>query len=239
MTDPQEHDLWNTRRRRFRSSPEDVVASLRRFASDIPEQERTLTNYKRWAQERGEISGDVVYQMLGPWPQACEMAKIDHAGKINRWNDDELLDNLEKVWRWKGQPPAQADLKKFRSQFPKDRTPSPDVYTNRYGSWRRILSLFGEYKRGVYTKDQLLEHLVERSKPSPHRRLSKKMRYEVLARDGGTCVLCRSQDKRLEVDHIVPLAQGGSDAIENLQTLCIDCNRGKSDRDDRDFRSQS
>jgi 5-methylcytosine-specific restriction endonuclease McrA len=31
----------------------------------------------------------------------------------------------------------------------------------------------------------------------------------------------------LEVDHKVPVAQGGSDALDNLQTLCVDCNRGK------------
>jgi len=32
----------------------------------------------------------------------------------------------------------------------------------------------------------------------------------------------------LEVDHIVPRCEGGTDAPENLTTSCVPCNRGKS-----------
>ncbi|MBI4006518.1 MAG: HNH endonuclease [Gammaproteobacteria bacterium] len=32
---------------------------------------------------------------------------------------------------------------------------------------------------------------------------------------------------KLEVDHIISVAEGGSDALNNLQTLCFECNRGK------------
>lgn len=34
-----------------------------------------------------------------------------------------------------------------------------------------------------------------------------------------------------EVDHIVPLSQGGTDAPENLQSLCSDCHALKTRRD--------
>jgi len=70
--------------------------------------------------------------------------------------------------------------------------------------------------------------------------VSERVRYEVLKRDGGRCVLCGASSRdgvRLEVDHIVPRSKGGSNEPVNLQTLCAPCNRGKSNLDDTDFRN--
>lgn len=53
-----------------------------------------------------------------------------------------------------------------------------------------------------------------------------RLRYAVLERDGFKCVLCGSKDL-LEIDHIKPVAFGGTDEITNLQTLCYACNQGK------------
>lgn len=43
------------------------------------------------------------------------------------------------------------------------------------------------------------------------------------------CALCGSTDS-IEIDHIVPIAKGGSHSIGNLQPLCRPCNRSKSDK---------
>lgn len=62
--------------------------------------------------------------------------------------------------------------------------------------------------------------------------LSLKLRWEVLTRDQRRCVICGVSAKDgvvLEVDHIIPVSKNGPDELENLQTLCCDCNRGKSD----------
>src|SRR5271157_134361 len=48
----------------------------------------------------------------------------------------------------------------------------------------------------------------------------------VWQRDGGRCVKCRSQEK-LEYDHIIPIALGGSNTARNIQLLCEKCNRLK------------
>lgn len=45
-------------------------------------------------------------------------------------------------------------------------------------------------------------------------------------RDGGRCTNCGSQ-VRLEYDHIIPLAKGGSNTARNIQLLCELCNRSK------------
>ena len=48
----------------------------------------------------------------------------------------------------------------------------------------------------------------------------------------GKCVLCNGQFnyENMEIDHITPRSRGGSDAVENLQLLCRQCNRRKSAR---------
>jgi len=59
-----------------------------------------------------------------------------------------------------------------------------------------------------------------------------KMKLKVFKRDNYTCRFCGKSPATypelvLEVDHIKPVSEGGSNEIDNLQTLCIMCNRGK------------
>jgi len=70
----------------------------------------------------------------------------------------------------------------------------------------------------------------QRSKPK-RKAISKKLRLLILERDGYRCCLCgrSAKETKLEVDHKIPVAKGGTDSLNNLWTLCIDCNRGKSD----------
>jgi len=66
------------------------------------------------------------------------------------------------------------------------------------------------------------------------------MRWQVFQRDDWKCVSCgRSShdDVILNMDHILPRSKGGPDRIDNLQTLCWECNIGKSNRDDTDLRN--
>jgi len=59
--------------------------------------------------------------------------------------------------------------------------------------------------------------------------LGSKVRFEIFKRDGFTCQYCGRKTPAviLEVDHVVPVASGGSDDTDNLVTSCFDCNRGK------------
>ena len=56
---------------------------------------------------------------------------------------------------------------------------------------------------------------------------------EILKAQGNRCAYCRSDLKRAKknVDHIIPLARGGSNGRANLQYLCRPCNQSKSARD--------
>lgn len=58
--------------------------------------------------------------------------------------------------------------------------------------------------------------------------VSKRIRYEILRRDNNTCRYCHATDSPLTVDHVVPVALGGSDDPSNLVAACKDCNAGKT-----------
>jgi hypothetical protein len=63
------------------------------------------------------------------------------------------------------------------------------------------------------------------------RKMSKRQRFKVLDRDGFKCCYCGAtpEQSELAVDHIIAIAKGGADHIDNMITACVPCNAGKSD----------
>lgn len=59
--------------------------------------------------------------------------------------------------------------------------------------------------------------------------ISKKLRFQIFARDNFTCRYCgrQSDEVQLRVDHIIPVCQGGTNDEPNLITSCEPCNQGK------------
>ena len=63
--------------------------------------------------------------------------------------------------------------------------------------------------------------------------MSDSLRYDVLKRDNFRCTICgrtAADGIKLHVDHIMPIAKGGKTEMNNLRTLCNQCNSGKSDK---------
>lgn len=67
------------------------------------------------------------------------------------------------------------------------------------------------------------------------RQISSRLRAQVLARNGYTCQMCgvgagdldnRGKKVRLHVRHMVDKTAGGTDTLDNLKTLCAECNQG-------------
>lgn len=74
-------------------------------------------------------------------------------------------------------------------------------------------------------------------KKTPRISIPPSVRDYVYQRDHYQCQSCgkTAQDSQLSLDHIIPLATGGSNDISNLQTLCLDCNRRKKHHFDARF----
>jgi 5-methylcytosine-specific restriction endonuclease McrA len=70
--------------------------------------------------------------------------------------------------------------------------------------------------------------------------ISGSVKYRVLTRARGRCECCGAHEhqRALEVDHIIPKNQGGSDDIRNLQALFFRCYDDKRDTDRTDCRGE-
>lgn len=73
----------------------------------------------------------------------------------------------------------------------------------------------------------LLAHPVKR-------RVTPRMKREVAARAGWKCERCGEVvSANFEIDHKVPIFRGGDNSTANLQCLCPDCHRTKTEDDRR------
>ena len=87
-------------------------------------------------------------------------------------------------------------------------------------------------KRGIYK--YVLEKAIGNDDPSVLgiRAFSDSQKRTVYEQQGGICTCCGKKYKyeEMEGDHIKPWSKGGKTEIENLQMLCRDCNRRKSNK---------
>lgn len=62
------------------------------------------------------------------------------------------------------------------------------------------------------------------------KKYSKEERKIIYNKSGGRCELCGQQLllEDLTLDHIIPLAMGGEDSMDNLQASCFACNQFKN-----------
>lgn len=89
-------------------------------------------------------------------------------------------------------------------------------------------------KRKQAREKRRLEYQDRRmANDAEHAKVTRAIRYDVLRRDNFRCVRCgrgKEDGVKLHVDHIVPVSRGGKSVMDNLQTLCEDCNYGKGNK---------
>ncbi|WP_299354181.1 DUF262 domain-containing protein [uncultured Porphyromonas sp.] len=87
-------------------------------------------------------------------------------------------------------------------------------------------------KRGIYK--YVLEKAIGNDDPSVLgiRAFSDSQKRTAYEQQGGVCPHCgkKYEYEEMEGDHIKPWSKGGKTEIENLQMLCRDCNRRKSNK---------
>ena len=221
--------------RRRDLSEEELLADLRRVASEVGCKTVTVLEYK----ERGKFGSTTVIRRFGSWNIALEKAGL---GAPNRQNipDDELFENIVEVWTVLGRQPFGRELNKNSGLS----TISLGTYESRFGSWNNALNAFDEFisseeKNEALMSDERITSQVTGTvseigvlRHKTKREISDRMRFRILMRDGFSCQSCGKSPTiergvELHVDHILPWSKGGETVEENLQTKCSKCNLGK------------
>lgn len=111
--------------------------------------------------------------------------------------------------------------------------PADEPYQRANGSWTVKLECPDGVVRRFVSRDRKKTQVTHPRKNRVRGTISVHARYRTFQRDGFSCRYCgrRPPEVVLEIDHVVAVANGGGDELENLVSACQDCNLGKRDMD--------
>lgn len=208
-------------------SEEDLIADLKRVAHYLSKNSVTRREYKK----HGKYSSNTLGRRFRSWNKSLEAAGLVK-NIVQNISEEEFFSNLQEVWIKLGRQPRYDEMKKPLSKF------STSGYDKHFGGWRPALKKFVDFVNGE--KPKSLEKIVENSTvdikaiQNGPRDISLRLRFLVMRRDNFKCRNCGRSPATdagvvLHIDHVTAWANGGKTVFENLQTLCSDCNLGKSD----------
>lgn len=192
--------------------------------------------------QNGKYSYATYFNRFKTWNNALAAAGLIPfevpSGK--RVNEYACVEEIERIWIKLGRQPTTTDIKNGISKY------SLHVFERRFGSWRKALEFFVAYMNGekeiekpdepediqlpiITARNETAEKATHKTK----RDISLRTRFLVMKRDSFKCCMCgrspaTTPGLELHIDHIIPWSKGGETTIDNLQTLCSDCNLGKS-----------
>jgi hypothetical protein len=200
---------------------DDLIADLQRVANEQGRDTLTKEQYR----DAGRFGVETIRRRFGSWNAALEHAGV---GVTKRWRmpNETLFENLETIWRYLGRQPRRADLDVVATEV------SRSVYEQRFGSWRNALKAFVDWINAEEPTDFPAMPLANQRRRTP-RQPSLRLRFRVMRQDRFCCRHCgrnpaNTPGLELHVDHITAWSKGGETTLENMQTLCDDCNLGKS-----------
>ena len=179
--------------------------------------------------EKGRYNSSTIIRHFGSWNNALSLigAEINN----RKFTEEELFNNIERVWIYKGKQPSRRDMDNKNISLI-----SNGAYLRKYGKWTTALKAFIEYINSTENEYQEKDSNIKNNKISHNtpREVNLRLRFKVMSRDNFRCCFCGASPAKdpsveLHIDHIIPWSKGGETIFENLQTLCSNCNLGKSD----------
>ncbi len=232
-------------------SREKIIMELERVANIFNYTDFRIKDFE----EIANMSADTVVREFGNWEKALSFLAtlLKEKGielqvrKRGRFTTQELFNEMERIWVKVGHRPSRDEWEAASAKI------SHDTYDRYFKSWQNACLQFIEYKSGgAITADtdfqkeeganneKVGKETAEREKRGKikignARAIPLSLRLKILNRDNFRCVFCGKSPAtdigtKLHIDHIVPFSKGGKSTLENLQTLCEECNLGKSNR---------
>lgn len=211
-----------------------VLEELRRVAKHY--------DYRRFSRHEFDAiatacKGSTVINKFGSWANALNAIGIalkQHKANRKQITDKDLLAELGRIWSGIGHRPSKAEWEASDAKY------SYSTYKFRFDGWLNACAKFIEFVSGELAEEEIEVRegtkekitLVTPIPPEKIRYVPLKLRLKVFQRDNFKCVFCGKSPVThngcdLHIDHIIPFAKGGKTALENLQTLCKECNWGK------------
>ncbi len=204
---------------------EDLLADLKRVAVANGKQSVTKQEYDI----KGSFGATTILRRFKQWNVALEKAGLD-APNRQHIPDSELFENIADVWTGIGRQPFGRELDKAHgvSKF------SLGTYEKRFGTWNKALLAFEEFINSGVVSESSPEKPTAQARKRTARKINWRLRAQVLIRDNCICQMCGASPAKdpsviLHADHIKAWSRGGETTLENLRTLCLICNVGKSD----------
>jgi hypothetical protein len=215
-------------------SNDDLIAELKRVHALVGNPYLTREDFNC----HSITSVEAIRSRFGSFPKGLEAAGIPRSPQTHRrLTDTQCFENLATVWTYLGRAPEYREMSEPPS------TIQYRHYKVRWGTWRKTLMAFVEWAN---SEAELGETAWEADQPTAEpkpviqisrteadcREIRPALRFKVFMRDRFRCVACgRSPATHLNIvlhaDHIRAVANGGKTTLDNLQTLCQDCNLGK------------
>lgn len=208
------------------TSDEELLNDLKAVSNIINKDTVTMEEYNQY----GKYHSTTLTRRFGSWFLCLQKAQLQMSRSKIGISNEALFDNIEKVWIKLGKQPSYTQMEEY-GEF------SIGTYTKRFGGWRKALEAFVDYVNSTEIK-------IDESEPTSdttsdvanhitRRDINLRMRFIVMKRDNFKCCMCgrspaTTPGLELHIDHIIPWSKGGETVIDNLQTLCSDCDLGKS-----------
>jgi hypothetical protein len=149
--------------------------------------------------------------------------------KGNRLRSDcKTCRNLEKAAY------REKNAEKIKAKDAEYREKNKEVLAERQRQWReehpeRYGEIHRKWKQA--NKDKVNESTKRRRRLLAEAKgeMTRAQWKELKARYGNRCLCCGRQEPEVKLtpDHVIPVAQGGSNGVENRQPLCVSCNSKK------------